>query len=426
MTTADIDVSGAEQRSARRPGGYSLLAPVMRAWHGSTRSQFDALPRPIDEPRGHAPGADPVRIFLLGSGILVGTGVRSHGLALPGQIARHLAGSTTRGVEVVSFAHRDMTVENAVEMLDDRPLGEFDAVVVVLGVSESLDLLPVGRWLDGLDAIEKRLRRDAPGRPVLFVGPHRIRSILAFDSPLGSVAQRHATRLNRTGERAIAHRRDTGWVVLPAGPTGRERHRTPEEYSQWGRLLSERVADLLDRTVAGWHDSDPTRRVPTEVGDRVARTRALEAFRALTEQPGPDLVRLVDLARRMFDTTAAAITLVDEQRQWVRVQSGGDTVDTEGVPIDQSICARTIEQDAVMVVPDVGADARFQGKGVADAIGFYAGYPLVSPDGHRLGALCVYDTEPRQEQDVDPTLLREIGMLTQRALWAAGRRPGAS
>ena len=49
---------------------------------------------------------------------------------------------------------------------------------------------------------------------------------------------------------------------------------------------------------------------------------------------------------------------------------------------------------------------------------FYAGYPIESPDGYRIGSLCVMDSEPRDASQVDPAPLRELAMLAQKELWA--------
>jgi GAF domain-containing protein len=68
------------------------------------------------------------------------------------------------------------------------------------------------------------------------------------------------------------------------------------------------------------------------------------------------------------------------------------------MPRAASCCARTILQPDVYVVPDLGDDERFASHPMLTGdppLRFYAGVPLVTADGFALGALCVYDREPR-------------------------------
>jgi GAF domain-containing protein len=78
------------------------------------------------------------------------------------------------------------------------------------------------------------------------------------------------------------------------------------------------------------------------------------------------------------------------------------------------------------VVPDALADERFRDNPLVlgePHIRFYAGYPVESPSGERIGALCVFDPEPRRADDVDTVLLREFALMMQSELWRPIIRP---
>jgi GAF domain-containing protein len=47
---------------------------------------------------------------------------------------------------------------------------------------------------------------------------------------------------------------------------------------------------------------------------------------------------------------------------------------------------------------------------------FYAGYPIETPNGIRIGALCLLDPLPRGFTRADEALLRELALRVQAAL----------
>lgn len=402
---------------ARRVAARSALEPVMKAWIRSIWGNLDAIPRPQDEPRGHAPGPDPVRVLLIGNGPSVGYGVRSHELALPGQTARHLATDIDRGVEVIAVTGTHVTASTAIAALDERPADALDAAIVTLGFMEALTLYSPSEWTDDLSGLIRRLRRDTADLPILFIGPQDIRSIALFDTTLGAIAQRHALHLNALGRELTSHDPDAAWELIPPLRADGERHRPPSDFSLWGHEIAGHLSRLMDDSSPGWRHPATALQRAAPLVDNEARLDAVARFRRLTSDTSVELDRVVDLAQRVFGTQGAAITLIDHEKQWVQRQVGvvGDTPD--GIPRETSICYRTIDQDDVMVVPDAKLDDRFSRGPLTDSMRFYAGYPLVSPEGHRLGALCVFDPSPREDQTTDPSLLREVGLLAQRALW---------
>lgn len=126
------------------------------------------------------------------------------------------------------------------------------------------------------------------------------------------------------------------------------------------------------------------------------RLEALRELQVLDTTPDAAFDDLVWLATRLCETPIALVSLVDDERQWFKARVGLDVAQT---PRALEFCAHAIGQDGIFEVTDALADARFAGNAmITDAlhIRFYAGAPLVGPDGHRFGTLCVMDTVPRQ------------------------------
>jgi PAS domain S-box-containing protein len=105
---------------------------------------------------------------------------------------------------------------------------------------------------------------------------------------------------------------------------------------------------------------------------------------------------LTALAAAACDAPIAAISLVDSERQWFKSRIG---LDVEQTPRNIAFCDHAIRQPgAVLVVPDTHADPRFAHSPLVTGppgARFYAGAPLVTPEGHALGTLSVLDRKPR-------------------------------
>jgi anti-sigma regulatory factor (Ser/Thr protein kinase) len=126
------------------------------------------------------------------------------------------------------------------------------------------------------------------------------------------------------------------------------------------------------------------------------RLAALTRYRILDTQPERSFDDLALLASQICGTPMALITLVDENRQWFKSRIG---VSMQETPRNISFCTRAVEDRGLMVVPDALHDRRFRDNPlvVGDPhFRFYAGAPLITPDGHAVGTLCVADRVPRE------------------------------
>jgi anti-sigma regulatory factor (Ser/Thr protein kinase) len=146
--------------------------------------------------------------------------------------------------------------------------------------------------------------------------------------------------------------------------------------------------------------------------DESARLAALRKYRILDTDPERAFDDLTLLASHICEAPIALITLLDAERQWFKSKVGLSMAETSR---SVSFCTHAIKQHDLFVVPDARAHATFRDNPFVVAengIRFYAGAPLVTPDGHALGTLCVLDKVPRTLTEVQVeallTLRRQV------------------
>jgi signal transduction histidine kinase len=148
-------------------------------------------------------------------------------------------------------------------------------------------------------------------------------------------------------------------------------------------------------------------------GNEAERLAALQAYEVLDTDPEEAFDDLASVAARICGTPIALVSLIDEHRQWFKARIGLDATET---PRSVAFCAHAIlEPDDVFIVSDSTEDPRFADNPLVTAdpeVIFYAGAPLVTPEGMPLGTLCVIDHVPRELSDEDRETLRRLARAT--------------
>lgn len=392
------------------------LSPAMSVWGSSVDRSLRHVPRPAGPARGYSSGPDSLRALIFGAGPAIGWGVTTHDLALPGAFARALSASTGRGADVDLAADPDISISGALQAILAMQLWRYDVIVIVLGVNDALRLTPLDTWQEKLaDLVAGVEEATSTGTKVVVTGIQPIRSIPTFDSVLGTVADQHATTMNGITARECARSARAAFAPLTSVPAvNTKRHREPAAYTHWAGEIARVIPAGLNNVLRVPRDPHRPSAVD-EPAHEANRQRALDRM-GLDSDPNVRLDRVVSIARRALGTMSALFTVIDGDRQWHKARSGTELTE---IRRDDAFCDFTIRTPVGMIVTDAREDPRFRDNPLVTGepfIRFYAGFPIESPSGERIGALCVFDSAPREESDVDMVYLRELAHLAQREL----------
>ena len=377
----------------------------MMLWRAE--SSVAVLPVPSDLPTVHASGTDPDRLLLIGSGPAMGYGVLSHELALPGHIARQVSAATGRGATVDVVASGDMTMGSVLSELAPVNLARYDAVIFTVGINDALRLTPPDQWRSQLIALAQVLsERLARNAQAFLVGIQPIRTVRTFDGPVGALPAWHSGALNQEAERVCADFDFLSFVRFEPHGEIAERYRSTHTYSRWASLIVPSVIEVLQTAP----------RVEPVQPEEDARQRAVEALSILNTGSEERFEKIAEFARQLFATQSAVISFLDGDREWMKTAAGFGAAEAAR---GQLLVDHVIRGSNTFVVEDARADSRFATSPFVAGephLRFYAGHPIESHNGERVGVICVFDGRPRQFSEVDARLLRDLAHLVEREL----------
>lgn len=222
----------------------TLLRPLSWLRTSRVQSELELLPRPAESTTRHGQGPAPDRVLLFGNGVAVGFGVSSQTLGLSGHLSRELPARTAREAQVDVVAEQRTTVKTATKRLTELASQRYDAIVLTLGATDAMALLPPAHWREGLEAVlDALIPATSTGTAVVLVGiPSVQRSVYAVG--VGDVVDRHAARLNKESADICAERGVT-FVALDGDPGRPGSPASSEDYQRLATRIAAVVAPAL-------------------------------------------------------------------------------------------------------------------------------------------------------------------------------------
>ncbi len=153
--------------------------------------------------------------------------------------------------------------------------------------------------------------------------------------------------------------------------------------------------------------------IPENETQRLATLHALHILDTPREER---FDRITRLAKSFFQVPIAAVSFIDEDRQWFKSVEGMSICQ---VTRDVSFCAHTILQKGLFIIPDTTLDFRFHDHPFVtgeNSIRFYGGCPLFALNGDALGSFCIVDTKPRSLTEEEIQTLKDLGTWVEQEI----------
>lgn len=137
--------------------------------------------------------------------------------------------------------------------------------------------------------------------------------------------------------------------------------------------------------------------------DDVLRVDHLRQFCILDTGSDPRFDRITQLVSELLVMPIVLVSLVDEAREWFKSKVGTEIAE---ILRDHGFCSHALHLEGrdVLTIADTLSDARFATHPYVvggPQLRFYAGAPLITASGHKIGMLCVHDMKPRPDFGVE-------------------------
>lgn len=155
-----------------------------------------------------------------------------------------------------------------------------------------------------------------------------------------------------------------------------------------------------------------TGNIESRIDVEARRLRAVDRYHVADMPSDTALKRIAVLAAQIFAVPMATVSIVDRDRiRWVAAY--GMDPEVRQIARDDGLCASVVRSATPVVVNDALTDPRTGSNRFVHEhrIRFYAGAPIVTPEGHHLGTVAVMDRDPRAASAKEVDILQNLAAI---------------
>ncbi|HXD05262.1 MAG TPA: SGNH/GDSL hydrolase family protein [Burkholderiaceae bacterium] len=229
------------------------LGPVLLWQARGVRQRALILPEPEGEREGVVQGAaaSALRLLIVGDSSAAGVGCRTQDEALAGHLSQMLMHASGRTVHWQLVARSGVASPRAVTLLDEHTLRESDVAVVVVGVNDVAEQLPIAAALAARETLVQRLRERSRVRHVVFAPLPPMHQFPLLPQPLRTFAGREARRLNAAQaawaarQQAVTHVHIDDVQLGPHNMAADGYHPGPAVYRHCAQAIAQHIAQRV-------------------------------------------------------------------------------------------------------------------------------------------------------------------------------------
>ncbi len=160
-------------------------------------------------------------------------------------------------------------------------------------------------------------------------------------------------------------------------------------------------------------DTKLSRTIASTATLKIANIHSLDLFYTPLEER---FERITRIARRALQVPVAAITLLNEDKQWFKSIAGWGVSE---LPRAHSLCRLTVQENGIVTIADTLSDPRSASAPIvtsAPRFRAYAGYPIADENGVVAGTFAVFDVRPHEFSPADRQTLLDLAAMAQREM----------
>jgi lysophospholipase L1-like esterase len=223
------------------------LSPVLFSQARHARRTIPRLPDAAQPWTGSLPGADLIRLLVLGDSTAAGVGADSQHEALPGSLAQEFGDRFDRGTEWAALGANGATARDILQrFIDDATTARWDVVFLTIGANDALSLRSRRAFARDVREIVRRLRESSPDALLLVSLMPRFDRFSSLRSPLRWNLALHAASLDDAARAAV--RGLDRVFALPKPPpytptfwASDRFHPGPSGYREWAEFVVDSV-----------------------------------------------------------------------------------------------------------------------------------------------------------------------------------------